>query len=158
MAHVTGGTKDVEGRTDGGAEDGPVHCRAPADVAGRAVDDWPKRIPLCFLMPSRRSMSSSGSSMKCSVSVPTSVLASSDPASLASFTSLTSSRPWLTGSIGEGPNHSNYSDHSSVRILGIRRKLRTNENQNSEKTTNDPLYNKGPQKNREKDSIKDVEK
>ena len=27
-----------------------------------------------------------------------------------------------SGSIGEGPNHSNYSDQSSVRILGIRRK------------------------------------
>ena len=71
MAHATGGTKDVEGLTDGGAEDGPLHGRAPADVAGRAVDDWPKRIPLCFLMPSRRSVSSSGSSMKCSVPVPT---------------------------------------------------------------------------------------
>ena len=28
----------------------------------------------------------------------------------------------LKGSIGEGPNHSNYSDQSSVRILGIERK------------------------------------
>ena len=30
----------------------------------------------------------------------------------------------LKGSIGEGPNHSNYSDRSSVRILGIERKPR----------------------------------
>ena len=33
-------------------------------------------------------------------------------------------RPSLKGSIGEGPNHSNYSDQSSVRILGIQRKPR----------------------------------
>ena len=32
--------------------------------------------------------------------------------------------PGLKGSIGEGPNHSNYSDQSSVRILGIERKPR----------------------------------
>ena len=30
----------------------------------------------------------------------------------------------LEGSIGEGPNHSNFSDRSSVRILGIERKPR----------------------------------
>ena len=30
----------------------------------------------------------------------------------------------LKGSIGEGPNHSNFSDRSSVRILGIQRKPR----------------------------------
>ena len=30
----------------------------------------------------------------------------------------------LKGSIGEGPNHSNFSDRSSVRILGIHRKPR----------------------------------
>ena len=33
-------------------------------------------------------------------------------------------RPKLKGSIGEGPNHSNFSDRSSVRILGIQRKPR----------------------------------
>ena len=33
-------------------------------------------------------------------------------------------RPKLKGSIGEGPNHSNFSDRSSVRILGIERKPR----------------------------------
>ena len=32
-------------------------------------------------------------------------------------------QPSLKGSIGEGPNHSDYSDQSSVRILGIRREL-----------------------------------
>ena len=32
--------------------------------------------------------------------------------------------PKLKGSIGEGPNHSNFSDRSSVRILGIERKPR----------------------------------
>ena len=32
--------------------------------------------------------------------------------------------PKLKGSIGEGPNHSNFSDRSSVRILGIQRKPR----------------------------------
>ena len=32
--------------------------------------------------------------------------------------------PKLKGSIVEGPNHSNYSDQSSVRILGIQRKPR----------------------------------
>ena len=32
--------------------------------------------------------------------------------------------PGLKGSIGEGPNHSNFSDRSSVRILGIERKPR----------------------------------
>ena len=53
--------------------------------------------------------------------------------------------PKLRGSIGDGPNHSNYSDQSSVRILGIRRKpeflesVENHENQNSEKATNDPL-------------------
>ena len=31
-------------------------------------------------------------------------------------------RPKLKGSIDEGPNHSNFLDQSSVRILGIRRK------------------------------------
>ena len=34
------------------------------------------------------------------------------------------SSPWLKGSVGEGPNHSNFSDRSSVRILGIQRKPR----------------------------------
>ena len=33
-------------------------------------------------------------------------------------------RPELKGSIGEGPNNSNFSDRSSVRILGIERKPR----------------------------------
>ena len=33
-------------------------------------------------------------------------------------------RPRLKGSIGEGSNHSNFSDRSSVRILGIQRKPR----------------------------------
>ena len=33
---------------------------------------------------------------------------------------------WLKGSIGEGPNQMNYSDQSSVRILGIQRKPRKN--------------------------------
>ena len=28
-------------------------------------------------------------------------------------------QPWLKGSIGEGPNHSNYSDQTSVRIKEI---------------------------------------
>ena len=32
--------------------------------------------------------------------------------------------PELKGSIGEGPNNSNFSDQSSVKILGIRRKPR----------------------------------
>ena len=32
--------------------------------------------------------------------------------------------PGLKGSIGEGPNHSNFSDRSSDRILGIQRKPR----------------------------------
>ena len=32
--------------------------------------------------------------------------------------------PELKGSIGEGSNHSNFSDRSSVRILGIERKPR----------------------------------
>ena len=32
--------------------------------------------------------------------------------------------PWLKGSVGEGPNQTNYSDRSSVRILGIERKPR----------------------------------
>ena len=35
-----------------------------------------------------------------------------------------SCRPGLKGSIGEGPNQTNYSDRSSVRILGIQRKPR----------------------------------
>ena len=34
------------------------------------------------------------------------------------------SYPEFKGSIGEGPSHSNFSDQSSVRILGIRRKQR----------------------------------
>ena len=34
------------------------------------------------------------------------------------------SRTELKGSIGEGPNHSNFSDRSTVRILGIQRKPR----------------------------------
>ena len=33
-------------------------------------------------------------------------------------------KPELKGSIGEGPNHSNFSDRSSVRILGILSKFR----------------------------------
>ena len=32
--------------------------------------------------------------------------------------------PELKGSIGKGPNHSNFSDRNSVRILGIQRKPR----------------------------------
>ena len=32
--------------------------------------------------------------------------------------------PKLKGSVGEGPNQTNYSDRSSVRILGIERKPR----------------------------------
>ena len=36
--------------------------------------------------------------------------------------------PRLKGSIGEGPNHSNFSDRSSVRILGIQRKPRNGQN------------------------------
>ena len=72
-------------------------------------------------------------------------------------------RPELKGSIGEGPNHSNYSDRSSVRILGIERKLRSEfleSKENHEKHRReknhfneaavDPKYKKGPHERREK--------
>ena len=39
--------------------------------------------------------------------------------------------PELKGSIGEGPNHSNFSDRSSARILGIERKPRKTTSSNS---------------------------
>ena len=52
----------------------------------------------------------------------------SAPASKASITTAFSSTirlaAKLKGSIGEGPNHSNFSDRSAVRILGIQRKPR----------------------------------
>ena len=55
-----------------------------------------------------------------------------------------------SGSRGEGPNHSNYSDQSSVRVRSeFLESVENHENQNLEKATNDPLYKKGPQKNRE---------
>ena len=50
-------------------------------------------------------------------------------------------KPELKGSIGEGPNQTNYSDRSSVRILGIEKKITK---KHFIEVACDPKYNKGP--------------
>ena len=50
--------------------------------------------------------------------------------------------PELTGSVGEGPNQTNYSDRSSVGILGID-SVENHENQNSEKSNKRPTLQGG---------------
>ena len=55
----------------------------------------------------------------------------------------------LKGSIGEGPSHSNFSDRSSVRILGIERKPRKT---TSSEVARDQKYKTGPQEKREKEN------
>ena len=47
-----------------------------------------------------------------------------DEATVVELPEVSTYHPQLKGSIGEGPNHSNFSDQSSVRILGIERKPR----------------------------------
>lgn len=77
----------VDGRKEGGADDDPSQCGAPADVAGRA-DDAPWKAPRrVLLICSSRSRSSSGSSGNCSGSRsgPASVLASAERLSAAFF-------------------------------------------------------------------------
>ena len=71
-------------------------------------------------MRHERSIGSSGSwKRKCSVTKRSSVSLSM-PFGFGAYVF----EPELKGSIGEGSNHSNYSDRSSVRILGIERKPR----------------------------------
>ena len=55
---------------------------------------------------------------------------------------------WVdSGSIGEGPNHSNFSHQSLVKTLGIQRKPRK---ATFIEVAFDPKYKTGPQENREK--------